>query len=146
MACTGPEARQFDFWIGEWECTWEGGGRGSNSVRAILDGCVIEEQFDASPSSDLRGMSLSVYSPVLGRWRQTWVDNDGNYFDMVGGMEDGRMILACDETGTTAKLRMVFSNLEQDSFDWRWERSEDSGRTWKPLWQIRYRLKADQDP
>jgi hypothetical protein len=139
--CSAPEAKQFDFWIGEWDCTWEEDGRGSNSIRPAFDGCVIEEQFDGSPALDFRGMSVSVYCPALGRWQQTWVDTEGNYFDLTGGMADGNMILACDDTRTPGRLRMVFSNIEADSLDWRWERSEDGERTWKCLWAIRYRRK-----
>src|SRR5215212_1955962 len=70
-----PETRQFDFWIGEWDVTWDGGG-GTNSIRAILDGHVIEERFHSS-DLPLQGMSLSVYSPQLGQWEQTWVDSQG---------------------------------------------------------------------
>jgi hypothetical protein len=140
--CSAPEARQLDFWLGVWDCTWDGGGRGSNRIRAVLDGCAIEERFDAAPTAEFRGMSLSMYVPALGRWRQTWVDNAGNHFDLVGGMEQGTMVLACEEPGTTARLRMVFFNVERDRLDWRWERSEDGGATWQTLWRIHYRRKG----
>ena len=84
--CSPPEARQFDFWIGDWDCMWGEEGVGSNSIRAILDGCVIEEHFDASPTADFRGISLSMYNAVLRRWEQTWVDNAGNYWALAGGI------------------------------------------------------------
>ena len=31
-----PEARQFDFWIGDWDATWGEDQRGTNRVRSIL--------------------------------------------------------------------------------------------------------------
>jgi hypothetical protein len=34
--------------------------------------------------------------------------------------------------------RMVFSGIEADTFDWRWERSVDGGETWEPPWTIDY--------
>jgi hypothetical protein len=140
--CSSPEARQLDFWIGDWDCTWGENGVGSNSIRAILDGCVIEEHFDANPTADFRGQSLSMYNAVLGRWEQTWVDNAGNSWALTGGMENGRMIFGCDEVGASAKLRMVFFDIEPDRFEWTWERSEDEGRTWNVQWQIHYRRRV----
>jgi hypothetical protein len=32
---------------------------------------------------------------------------------------------------------MVWYNVNNDSFDWNWERSRD-GEEWNVLWQIRY--------
>jgi hypothetical protein len=34
---------------------------------------------------------------------------------------------------------MVFSDIDEDAFHWRWERSSDGGATWAPLWTIEYR-------
>lgn len=133
---TNPE-NQFEFWIGEWECTWGEGGRGTNHVHYIMDGKVIQENFSAP---DLTGMSVSVYD--LGRklWCQTWVDNSGSYLDFTGGFEGGKMILARDAIvkGEACRQRMVWYNIEMDQFDWNWERSEDGGQTWRVLWQIKY--------
>jgi hypothetical protein len=36
---------QFDFWLGEWDCTWAEDGKGSNRVERILDGKIIQENF-----------------------------------------------------------------------------------------------------
>src|SRR5215831_3250195 len=48
--CAASEQRQFDFWMGEWEAYWPGNKesetqQGSNSIRRVLDGCVVEENF-----------------------------------------------------------------------------------------------------
>ncbi len=138
--CSSPEARQFDFWLGEWEVTWGEGQRGSNHVQSILDGCVILENFDGNPAMPFWGMSLSMYRPQEGQWRQTWVDNSGNYWDFIGGFADGRMTLATQETqdGKPVWLRMVFYNIAADELDWNWEKSEDGGQTWTLLWHLHY--------
>jgi hypothetical protein len=134
----GP--RQFDFWLGDWDVTWGEGERGRNRVEAILDGQVVLENFDGQPASPLRGLSVSVYSPALDRWRQTWVDNSGNYWAFSGRFEDGRMVLGTEveREGRPVRLRMVWFNLQPDAFDWHWERSDDGGQTWTVLWQLRY--------
>jgi hypothetical protein len=41
VPCASDEARQFDFWLGEGDLSWEGGS-GSNSITRRFDGCVIE--------------------------------------------------------------------------------------------------------
>ena len=148
-----PTGRQFDFWLGEWELTWPGEqsglpagqtGRGTNSVKAILDSAVIEENFvDLAPNS-LRGMSVSVYNQRLGKWQQTWVDNQSSYLDFVGEFKDGKMILARQATtkeGKSVLQRMVWHNITRDALEWNWEASEDGGKTWKVNWQIHYKRK-----
>jgi hypothetical protein len=50
QACSEPEQRQLDFWIGSWELTWPGNtagqvAHGTNNVMRILDGCVVQENF-----------------------------------------------------------------------------------------------------
>jgi hypothetical protein len=41
----------FDFWIGEWELTWEASEgsieTGTNTIEYVLDGNVIKENFEA---------------------------------------------------------------------------------------------------
>ena len=33
-----------------------------------------------------------------GKWKQTWVDNEGGYLDFVGESKDGQMILSREAT------------------------------------------------
>ncbi|MBK9712633.1 MAG: hypothetical protein IPO81_15180 [Kouleothrix sp.] len=133
-----PESSQFDFWVGEWDVTWDG-GVGTNTIRRRMGGHVIEEQFRGG-EPPLHGMSVSVYSPRLGAWQQTWVDNQGSYLDLAGGLSGGEMILGMERTanGITTRTRMVFYNIAADQLDWRWERSRDGGESWELLWQIHY--------
>ncbi len=144
LAALPPEAAQFDFWIGDWDCAWEG-GQGRNVVCKSLDGRVVLESFDGSPGMNLRGTSVSVYDVGLGKWRQTWVDNQGSYLDLTGGWEadapDGpRMVLGTTRTvdGKAVHLRMVFAAITADTFGWHWQASEDDGATWQERWAIRY--------
>src|SRR4051812_1113994 len=101
--CTAPEAHQFDFWAGDWDASWPAGGgspagTGTNHVIHVLDGCVMEENFDGGTSMPLRGLSVSIYVPRFGKWKQTWVDNQGAYLDFVGEFKDGQMTLAREAT------------------------------------------------
>jgi hypothetical protein len=138
-----PE-QQFDFWLGEWDVTWGDDQHATNRVDKILDAKVIREQFDGHPDAPFRGLSLSVYDPQAKQWRQTWVDDQGNYWAFSGGFEDGRMTLATEVVadGKPVQLRMVFFNIEADELDWNWERSEDGGRNWELRWHLHYTRKS----
>ncbi len=131
---------QFDFWVGDWILSWEG-GTGRNRIRAVLDGAVILEEFSADPPEELRGMSVSTVSSETGDWRQTWVDNTSGYLDFRGGMRDGEMILEREglAKGETIRQRMVWTDITSGALTWRWERSDDQGATWRTLWLISYR-------
>src|ERR1051326_8243458 len=80
--CAVAQQKQFDFWVGEWDLTWPGAnggasGHGTNSIKRILDGCVVEENFSGQSSMPLRGTSVSIFDMRAGKWKQTWVDNEG---------------------------------------------------------------------
>ncbi|MBA2298650.1 MAG: hypothetical protein H0W14_11510 [Actinobacteria bacterium] len=134
-------ARQFDFWLGEWDCSWGEEGRGTNSVYLDLGDAVVVESFDARPTMDYQGLSFSVYDRSAGCWKQTWVDTDANYLDFVGAYEDGEMDLRrrAEFEGGSALFRMRWHTIERNSLDWEYARSDDGGETWAPLWEIAYR-------
>ena len=138
--CSGPSFHQFDFWLGTWKISWPG-GEGINRIEKSYNGCVILEHFDATPSLQLVGMSVSTYDRRIGRWRQTWVDNFGNYIVLSGGPEDGKFILTSRPArdGSPLLWRKVFEKITGDSFEWSWQKSEDAGETWETLWRIEYK-------
>ncbi len=137
-APSGPES--LDFWLGEWTCTWDG-GEGRNRVTKEMDGRVVVERFESLEPERWSGMSVSVFDERQG-WRQTWVDSTGNYWALLGSPQTEGFSFSVteeEEDGSEVEKRMVFSNVEADAFDWRWERSEDGGETWTKLWFIDYR-------
>ena len=106
-------ARQFDFWLGHWDLRWEPDGRGVNEIVTILDDHGILERFDGRPSIPLAGMSVSVFDDTIGRWRQVWVDSDGQYLDFIGGLDGDRMVL--ERRRADGRLqRMVWSNIDAE--------------------------------
>src|SRR5947209_4919758 len=115
--------RQFDFWIGDWDLTWGEGQRGTNSVKAILDGRVVMEEFDSGPEESFRGISVSVYNTHTGTWHQTWVDNQGSYLDFTGGFSNGVMELSREmsipaKEGEPSRIimqRMVWHDITAES-------------------------------
>jgi hypothetical protein len=148
--CTVPEQKQLEFWVGDWDLTWPGEkagtiDHGTNSIHRVLGTCVVQENFSGGDAMHLRGMSVSLFDTRAGKWKQTWVDNEGEYLDFVGEFKDGQMILARDAVrpdGTKVVQRMVFKNIAPDEFDWSWESSKDGGKTWQVQWPIHYKRKS----
>lgn len=145
VPCSAAEARQFDFWVGEWNLSWEKGmlnpaGTGTNVIHALWHGCAIEENF-SYPEGSFFGKSFSVYNTRAQSWKQTWVDSSGSYLDFVGTFDGEKMVLSRDTTrpdGQSVKQRMVWYNIAPDKLDWNWERSLDGGKSWEILWTIHY--------
>ena len=137
---TNAGEHALDFWIGEWDLTWNDTVHGTNSIRLEMDGKVIAEHFD-DPTNKYRGGSWSVYNAKTGIWNQTWVDTQGDYIALTGGPVEDRFELSTgprEVKGVMTTHRMVFSNILKDSFDWDWQQTTDEGKTWSSQWKIRY--------
>src|SRR5258706_5502013 len=132
--CSSPESSQFDFWVGDWDLTWNDTSKGINSIKRVLDGCGIQENF-SDAVNNFNGMSWSMYNPKTAAWQQTWIDNQGGYIVLTGKFDKGEMVLAtkpvANAQGKLSISRMVFYNIKPGSFDWNWENSIDNGSTWK---------------
>jgi hypothetical protein len=141
------DGSELDFWLGYWDVTWEG-GHGTNRLTRILRDRVILEEFDEAAESGgdgaLHGRSWSVFDSDRHLWRQTWVDDQGGYLDLVGGRADGWFAFerAAPERGEHTRQRMVFRDVTADAFRWTWESSPDDGATWVVRWAIDYRRRS----
>lgn len=160
LPCTDPAFRQFDFWLGTWDLTSHNPVAGKDEwrvdpstpvdhVEAVLDGCGLLQRWEGVPDSTtarpFRGMSLSKWEPTLGKWRQVWIDNQGPMLVFKGEFKDGRMELYTDprtQDGKTIVMRQVFTDITRDTMHWSWERSEDGGKSFHPVWKLDYRRRA----
>jgi len=138
----------FDFWIGEWEASWDEGegkiGKGTNSIKRILDNKVILENFEITEgqSKGFKGTSISVYQTAIKTWKQSWADNQSTFYYFKGKTDgDNRIfqteILEADD-GRKITQRMVFKDIKKESMTWDWESSVDGGESWKLNWRINY--------
>lgn len=145
VPCSSPESSQFDFWVGEWDLSWQNSeGKtltGKNIISRILGGCTIQENFSTSDGS-FSGKSFSVYNSKKGVWEQTWVDNSGAYMTFTGGMNGDKMILSREvmtKEGKKVIQRMVFYDISKNNIMWDWESSSDEGATWTLQWKVSYK-------
>jgi hypothetical protein len=137
---------EFDFWIGSWHVTDPSDGSyGSNTIRRLLAGNVLEERF-TFPGPDgkpYRGRSHTVHVDGRG-WCQTWVDSAGLYLDFVGGMVGDVMRLERRAVvdSATVRQRMEWSDITADSLVWQWMRAPDHPDDFELLWRLDYRRTA----
>lgn len=140
----------FDFWIGDWEASWNENGSvkllGENHLRKEYGGWVIREKFKVNEgaSKGFEGGSWTVYDKQKQKWFQTWVDNNGAYMAFEGKPEGAKRIFersTINKKGQPVIQRMVFRDITSESFTWDWESSADNGKTWNLNWQIFYKRK-----
>jgi hypothetical protein len=145
-------AEYYDFWIGEWDLTWsksdESIGKGENSIFKTLNNFVLKENFNVTDDESMNGFkgeSWSVFNSNNGTWYQTWVDNQGSYLDFIGEIDGEKRIFKREvqkPDGSIIYQRMVFYDIQPNSFTWDWENSTDNGETWNLLWRINYKRKG----
>ncbi len=127
--CAGPEFRQFDFWLGDWD-TYEIADTtkvvARNRVTSILGGCVLREAYEQNDG--LVGESYSLWDEARGVWHQSWVTNRGTLLLLDGRLDGGRMVLTGSEKadGKASLLRGIWW-VEGTNVRERAERSTDGG-------------------
>jgi hypothetical protein len=140
-ACSAPEYRQFDFFVGDWDAydVQPDTLIARNLVTPMLGGCAVREQYHQRDGHI--GESFSTYDASRGVWHQSWVTNDGQLLMLEGHLEGNRMILIGPEKTKTGATRLVRGIWYPESTAVRetGERSTDGGRTWTPWFDIWFR-------
>lgn len=138
--CTGPEYRQFDFWIGEWRVEGADGQlAGTNKIERILDDCVIRESWEGASGG--KGFSYNIYDGRTGSWHQTWVDDRGRLLQLDGGLVDGKMVLAGERPGPNGAdvlHRISWERMEDGRVRQVWVISQDQGDSWRTVFDGLY--------
>jgi hypothetical protein len=139
--CSGPEYREFDFWLGDWEVKNAAGQvLGHNTIGKRHGGCVVFEEWRSAAGGT--GSSFNLFDQATRRWHQFWVDasgtnwlssdRDGNPTTLRGGIEDGAMVLSSQpETLPSIGLtRATWRALPDGRVRQTFESSTDGGKTW----------------
>lgn len=154
LPCAGPEYRQLDFWVGDWDLEFANAngtlGRAQNRITRDEHGaCVIAEHFrypNAAAGQDYTGASFSMFDPQTRRWRQMWVENGGSLYVLEGGPVTGQRhvfeLRTVEPRGTPARtMRMIWEDVTPAGLTWRWQAQQADG-SWNDAWVIRYRRRA----
>jgi hypothetical protein len=140
--CASAAHHQFDFWLGDWDVSSpQGAPAGTNRVERLLEGCALQEHWEAADGS--KGTSLSSYDAVVRRWRQTFVDDTGQVLVLEGEFKDGRMVLQGEKAMGRQKgaLQRIIWQQVGDKVRQRWDISQDDGKSWSLLFEGLYTKK-----
>ncbi len=139
------QARQFDFWIGEWVVYITGTQTlaGNSKIEMIAGGCALLENWDSKASN---GKSLNFVDPITNKWKQTWV---GSYVAGIqefveGEYKDGAMRFTFEtnsQQGNKVMGRFIFYNEKTGQVRQFNETSSDGGKSWTTSYDYTYVLK-----
>jgi len=137
------EARQFDFWIGDWNVVNAAGNQaGTSRIEKILNGCALQENWTSAQGNS--GKSFNRFDPVKREWRQHWIDDSGLETFYAGSFLDKCMSLTSEQTTADGKQqlnRMRFFDLGAEGVRQWGEVSDDAGAHWKTTFDLYYRRK-----
>lgn len=69
------------------------------------------------------------------------MDNGGGYLDFTGEFEGNKRMFirkGISPQGNSVMQRMIFFDIESNSFTWDWQISKNDGETWQLRWRINY--------
>jgi hypothetical protein len=139
-----PERALYGRLVGTWDVHYEiydqdgkvRPYRGQVNYSWILDGGAMQEIWTSDAHNEEPqpyGTTIDFYDSKRQRWTAVWIyPAQGMTTVVTGREEDGRMVLTGrDEAG--AIQRWSINDIQTDSFVWRFESSNDEGKTWRLL-------------
>ena len=146
-----PQAREFDFWVGEWDVYPNGANTliGLSKIEMVSGGCMILENWTAVGPMPNTGKSMNYVNAVTGKWEQFWLGSGGltvnNPQKFVNGeYRDGAMRFEFEQLDRSGKKqigRFIFFNEGPDQVRQFNEVSSDAGKTWVTLYDFVYKRK-----
>lgn len=133
------EARQFDFWVGDWEVfTTAGQKAGTNSVQLFSNGCGLMENWTAGGGSD--GKSINFYDAGTQKWYQSWIGSGGGALRYAGIFKDGAMRFEGESIANGKKTlqKLTFTKIDENTVRQLAETSTDDGKTWTVSYDFKY--------
>ena len=139
--CTGPQYKEFDFWLGDWDVRSSTGQLlGRNRISKRYGGCVVVEEWEGASGGS--GSSFNIYDQPTKQWHQFWVDargtnwlssdKQGNPVTIRGGIRDGAMVMTShpDTLPAIGMNRATWRPLPDGGVRQTFESSTDGGKTW----------------
>ena len=134
-----PEARQFDFWVGDWDVySVQGQKVASSRIESFSEGCGILENWTTVGNT---GKSINYFDTNTKKWTQLWVGSGGAATMYVGEYADNKMVIDSVITNKDGKKtinRMTFFHLDTNTVRQLGEASNDDGKIWTPTFDFKY--------
>jgi hypothetical protein len=159
LAASGPQAKMpgralYGGLVGTWDVNYEiydkdgkvRPYRGQVNYSWILNGGAMQEIWTSDAHNEKPqpyGTTIDFYDGKRERWTAVWIyPAQGMTTVVTGREEDGRIVLTGrDEAG--AIQRWSINDIQTESFVWRFESSNDEGKTWRLLGVNRMRRHRD---
>lgn len=162
--CPEPEARQFDFWIGEWDVenrqrspeaapgdtTLLATGSATDRVSKVLGGCaIVEHWFGELTHTTQRGFSVRAWDPTSERW-VLWLNWPGpqgpGFARLEGTFADGIGTFTREVQGAqgSATVRFTFSGVTDAGFRWTGAFAPQGG-SWTRFWVMDFKRRHEAD-
>lgn len=136
------QAKQFNFWIGEWDVLTPAGGKaGTNVIQSVAAGCAILENWTPSASANLGGKSLNFYDTTTGKWYQYWIGSAGGPVRYSGSFKDGALRYETESTNANGQKvlgKLTFFPIDANTVRQLAENSTDDGKTWTVSYDFKY--------
>jgi hypothetical protein len=136
------ERHQFDFWIGDWDVTTQGGTSvGSSVIQSVSGGCALLENWTSNRGG--HGKSLNTYNPARHEWQQFWIGQDGGVGEYRSSEFDGKSLafFIKDDADSLAVQRLTFTPIDSATVRQHSEASKDGGKNWKTQYDFYYHRK-----
>jgi hypothetical protein len=141
-----PQAREFDFWIGEWTVYATGSDKlaGYSKIEMAAGGCMILESW-TSAGQPFSGKSMNFVDPSTKKWKQVWVGSNGlNVSEFLNGVyTEGAMRFEFEEktpSGSLQKVKFHFHHVSANEVRQVHQTSPD-GQTWATTYDFTYKRK-----
>lgn len=145
---TNAQARQFDFWLGDWDVYNRGTTTlvGKSKIENASGGCMVLENWTAIGGPMHNGKSMNFVDPESNKWIQVWVGSSGinnqnitRFYD--GEYKDGAMRFVFDRVTKGQKIigRFIFFNEGPNQVRQFNEQSADGGKTWTTSYDFTYK-------
>jgi tetratricopeptide (TPR) repeat protein len=135
-----PEAKNFDFWVGEWDVyNKQEQKAGISVIEKISSGCGILENW--INVLGLPGKSINFYDFAAKKWFQYWIGSDGIPIRFEGNYENGAMRYLGEYTSANGEKtisRLTFFNLDVNTVRQLGEDSSDGGKTFTVSYDLKY--------
>jgi len=126
--------------VGSWDVrTLAGDLAGTNEIRLGAGDCVLVESWKSMRGGS--GQSLNFYDGDAKKWRQIWIDADGEVTRFEGNFVDGSMRFVgerVEKTGKRVPVKLTFTPLPDGRVRQRGESSSDGGATWIEEYDLYY--------
>jgi hypothetical protein len=133
------EARQFDFWLGDWEVFSLNGQKvGTNSIQMFADGCGVMENWTDTVGGN--GKSINYYDANTQKWYQHWIGSGGGALRYSGSFNENAMRFEGETTqnGKKTLQRLTFFKMDENTVRQLSETSTDEGKTWTVSYNFKY--------